>query len=123
MPKVMVIEDDPTMLTLLVSLLEIEGFDVAQANHRQKIDAVLGEVLAEQPDVLLLDIQLSHFSGFDLMRKLKHGDRFRNIKILVSSGRDLSHECLQEGADSFLMKPYMPDELIENIYSLLGSQS
>jgi two-component system OmpR family response regulator len=116
----MVIEDDTTMLSLLVSLLEIEGFEVVQANHRQTIDAVLGEIKAEQPDVLLLDIQLSNFSGFDLLRSLRQGNQDRKTKVLVSSGRDLSHECLQEGADSFLMKPYMPDELIGQIYSLLG---
>jgi DNA-binding response OmpR family regulator len=120
MPKVMVIEDDPTMLTLLVSLLEIEGFQVAQANHHQTIDQVMETVLKEQPGLLLLDIQLSNFSGFELLHKLRHGDEHRNIRVLISSGRDVGHECFQEGADGFIMKPFMPEELITKIYTLLG---
>jgi DNA-binding response OmpR family regulator len=111
------------MLTLLVSLLEIEGFQVAQANHHQTLNQVVDLILKEQPDLLLLDIQLSNFSGFELLRKLRKTDECRNVRVLISSGRDAGHECLQEGANGFIMKPFMPDELLNKIHTLLGSQS
>ncbi len=120
MPKVMVIEDDPTMLTLLVSLLEIEGFQAAQANQQQTIDEVMGTINKIEPDLLLLDVQLSKYSGLELLRKLRQQDGYRNVRVLISSGRDVGHECLEAGADDFIMKPYMPDELISKIYTLLG---
>ena len=122
MPKVMVIEDDPTMRSLLISLLEIEGFVVTQADYHHPIDQVVELILAEHPEVLLLDLKLGSFSGLDLLRKLHQCDSGRNIRVLISSGRDASHECIQEGADDFIMKPFMPDELISKIHALSGKQ-
>jgi DNA-binding response OmpR family regulator len=122
MPKVMVIEDDPTMRSLLVSLLEIEGFRVVQADYHQSIDQVVEFILEEHPDVLLLDLKLGNLNGLDLLNRLHQFDSGKDIRVLISSGRDASHECIQAGADDFIMKPFMPDELIAKIHELSGKQ-
>lgn len=121
MPKVMILEDDDTMLTLLQTLLGYEGFDVVAADQRLELPQAFGEVRRIQPDLLLLDVQLRKYTGIDLLRKLRQEEPARGPRVLVTSGRDLSHECYQEGADGFLLKPYMPDELITRINKILGN--
>lgn len=121
MHKVMIIEDDDTMLTLLQTLLGYEGFDVVVVDQRLELPQVYQEVCRIQPDLILLDIQLKKFSGFELLRKLRQGGPAPDMRVLVTSGRDSSRECHQAGADGFLLKPYMPDDLLTNINNMLGN--
>jgi len=116
----MVIEDDATMLSLLVALLEIEGFQVSQVSQNYQVHQVVQAIQQERPDLVLLDIQLSQFSGFELLDKLRQDAATSDLRVLISSGRDVGHECIQAGADDFIMKPFMPDELITKIHTLLG---
>ena len=122
MPKVMLAEDDLTMLSLLETLLEFEGYQVvvldnAEANHNPA--GILNVIRNQQPDLALLDIHLGEVNGLDLLDQIREGNDFKNMRVLMSSGIDFSHECIQKGADGFILKPYMPDELIEVIKKTL----
>lgn len=121
MPKVVIVEDDVTMLSLLQTLMEFEGFQVVNVDLRKNIDLVVESLRRESPDLLLLDVHLDQYDGFDLLRALRRDHGFNSTRILVSSGRELSRECEQEGADGFMMKPYMPDDLIKKIHQILGN--
>ena len=120
MSKVMIVEDDAIMLSLLKTLLEIEGFQTVIVDHRQNMDTVLEALNLESPDLLLLDVHLDRYNGFDLLRFLRKDNDLNHMRILVSSGSDLSRECTQAGVDGFILKPYMPEDLINQIYDLLG---
>lgn len=122
MPKVMLIEDDATMLSLLRMLLEMEGYDVAVWQGEAEtasLAGILSDLQREQPDLVLLDAHLHKISGLDLLRQLRADLRLQHTLVLMSSGMDLSYECRQGGADGFIPKPYMPDELIEMIRAML----
>lgn len=115
MLKVMLIEDDPTMVSLLTTLLDLEGFMVnAPTNHQ--IEGLLCTIANEHPQIALVDVNLRAGSGLDLVREIRHDPENKDIRILMSSGMNLRQECLQAGADGFILKPFMPDELIRLIH-------
>jgi DNA-binding response OmpR family regulator len=112
--KVLLIEDDRTMRTILKTLLELEHFTVSSWSG-QPYDDIVTQIRSEKPDVLLLDVHLRTLSGLDILRQVRNDPELRIIRVLMTSGMDLKDQCLEAGADGFLLKPYMPDELIQLI--------
>jgi DNA-binding response OmpR family regulator len=120
MPKIMLAEDDLTMLRLLKTLMQLEGFEsVGLDDHENVLDAVY----RESPDVLLLDVHLTQGNGLDFLRQMRADPRFDGLIVLMASGMSLKDECLAAGANEFLLKPFMPDTLINAIRSLLASRT
>jgi DNA-binding response OmpR family regulator len=119
MHKVMLIEDDRTMLSLLTILLQMEGFEVCSPTDDRPED-ILAAIRMERPDVTLLDVNLRLGNGIDLLCQMRSDAELKAARVIMSSGLNVKHECLQAGADSFLLKPYMPDELIKLVKDTLG---
>lgn len=119
----MLIEDDKTMLSLLSTLLKMEGFQVATLGNEKTIEDMLALCRRENPAVAMIDVHLPHVSGIDLLQRLRQEPDLSSIRILMSSGLDRSVACLQAGADDFILKPYMPDELIQRIRRVLSASS
>lgn len=119
MPKVMLIEDDDVMLSLLQTLLEYEGFQTVQLDGEVTLSEIISRVRREKPELLLLDVHLRHFNGLDLLRRLRQDDELKSIRVLVSSGMELSAQSHMDGADGFILKPYMPDDLVGRIRDTL----
>ncbi|OQY29191.1 MAG: hypothetical protein B6I38_08500 [Anaerolineaceae bacterium 4572_5.1] len=111
MTKILLAEDDETMVSLLKTLLGLEGFDVASMDIAEK--DLLSLVRHENPKVLLLDVHLPRENGMDILRALREDDELKNTRVVMTSGMNLKDECLASGADAFLLKPYMPDDLIK----------
>ncbi len=107
--KVLLAEDDVTMVSLLTTLLKMEGFSVVAL---QADDDVPAAVRREKPDVLLLDVHLLHQSGFDILDTIRSTKETARACVVMSSGSNVRDECMNHGANGFLLKPYMPDELI-----------
>ncbi len=118
MSKVMLVEDDVTMLSLLTTLLEMEGFEVVKTTDENP-DLLHRLLLEQRPDLILLDVHLRQFNGLDLLKQIRQEPELSRIKMLMSSGMDFRRECLEAGADDFILKPYMPDALIAQIQHLL----
>jgi DNA-binding response OmpR family regulator len=118
--KVMLVEDDRTMRAILKTLLELERFTVAAWNGQAGAD-ILAQIRAENPDVLLLDVHLRSASGLDILRQVRTDNEIGGMRVLMTSGMDLKDQCLEAGADAFLLKPYMPDELIQLIRAQVSS--
>ncbi len=116
MLKLMLIEDDPTMVSLLTTLLTMEGMTV-QAPSDHQIAGLLSAINKEHPQVALVDVNLSFGSGLDLVREIRQHPGNRDVRILMFSGLDRKRECLQAGADGFIQKPFMPDELLKLIHN------
>lgn len=115
MTKIALIEDDADMRGLLKTLLELEGFQVF-AYEPEKENEVLASLQNDRPDMLLLDVHLKNANGIDLLRHIRNdGGKFRNLRVIMTSGTDIGDRCLEAGADAFLMKPYMPEELFRLI--------
>ncbi len=116
--KIMLAEDDITMVSLLKTLLKMEGFDVVAM---QPDDDIPAAVRRENPDILLLDVHLSGQNGLDILDALRHSEDTAGARVVMSSGADVKEECLRRGANGFLMKPYMPDDLIMTLKQTINT--
>ncbi len=116
MIRVMLIEDDQTMRSLLRTLLEIEHFSVVTCDINT-LDEIFEFVRQENPDAILLDVHLRNINGMDLLKRIRLDDQFKSLKIVMASGENLREQCIKLGANGFLLKPYMPDELIKILQS------
>ena len=109
MAKIMVAEDDQTMVTLLTTLLKMDGFDVIALDADEDVPAA---VERDRPDLLLLDVHLSNQNGFEILDRLHRTKKGVGMQVVMISGLNVREECLRHGANDFLLKPFMPDDLI-----------
>jgi CheY-like chemotaxis protein len=101
MTKVLLADDDLTMITLLKTLLSMEGYQVVTLLDQP------GEFLAivreQKPDILFMDVFLGDLNGCDLVREVRQAPDLKAMKIIMTSGMDRSEECKAAGADLFRM--------------------
>jgi len=117
MSKILLIEDDDIMISLLMTLLGIDGYEVVAFRSGED---VLQVVQREQPDVILLDVNLknlgiNHVTGLDLVGQIRSNNDTKHTSVILSSGINYRHESKKVGADGFILKPYMPDDLLKLI--------
>ena len=110
MPKILFAEDDRTMVSLLKTLLKMEGFEVVALDVNADVPAA---VELEKPDTLLMDVHLGQQSGMDIVRAIRQNPALANVRIVMTSGLNVKDECLRRGANHFLLKPFMPDDLLK----------
>lgn len=117
----MVIEDDALMSSLLEILLGLEGYSVVKIGREASLDAVLAALRLENPALVLMDVHMQKWDGFELLNELRTQREFDCIRVLMSSGADYDQRSRESGADGFIMKPYMPEELVGKIKGVLGA--
>ncbi len=118
--KVMLVEDDPIMIDLLSTLLDLEGFEVSTLSSGKNF---IEAVKSFNPDVILLDVHLRgmggiEVNGFDLLKEIRADAASQDCTVVMSSGMDFRLKSDQEKADGFIQKPYMPGDLVEMIKAL-----
>jgi CheY-like chemotaxis protein len=119
MHKVMVVDDDSTMVSLLKTLLELDGFEVAASNRELDI---IENIREEQPDVVLMDVYLTNEDGIELLTKIRSSADLEDLVVVMTSGMNVSEQCLLAGAHAFLLKPYNPNQLIKVIQDHLDPE-
>jgi DNA-binding response OmpR family regulator len=107
-PKVLVVDDDPQANHLLELLLELEGFDVVLCPRAEKI---MLTAEAERPNVVLMDVHIGGHNGLDVLRELRQHPTLTALPVVMYSGLNVEYECLQAGANAFILKPYAQEEL------------
>ncbi len=118
-PKVLVVDDSWTDLTLIATPLRECGYEVITAVDG---DEAVEKVLAERPQLVVLDVILPKQNGFQLCRRLKQMEQSRDIPIILISGKNTPLDKrwgLQQGAEMYLTKPFNRDELIASVRSLV----
>lgn len=117
MLKVMIVDDDRSVTSLLGQLLELDGFEVMIVPLGKEAFNKANEF---QPDVFLVDYHLADIPGVELIRQLRSSSRFAETPIVMASGRDVEKEAMEAGANLFRIKPYDPAELEERFQELAG---
>ncbi|MDD5371125.1 MAG: response regulator [Anaerolineaceae bacterium] len=115
MSRLMLLEDDRTMVALLTTLLEMEGYQVSVLPDPDA-NSLVRAIRSQTPDIVMMDVNLRNVSGVDLLLRLRKEPDFAGMKVLMTSGMDMRDQCLKAGADGFLMKPYMPDDLLQQLH-------
>jgi two-component system, OmpR family, KDP operon response regulator KdpE len=110
--RVLVVEDDPAIRSMLRSSLAVEGFEVRTAVSASEAGALLRHAL---PDIVLLDLGLPDGDGGELVRQVR---QHHSIPVIVISARHQEAEkvkLLDAGADDYLTKPFSVGELLARI--------
>ena len=119
MAKILVAEDEKDIRELVAFTLRFAGFDVLLAvNGVEAVD--LAE--AEQPDLIILDVRMPKMTGYEACRQLKENSRTSDIPVVFLSAKGQEME-IQQGLDSgaveYILKPFAPDELTDQVRDIL----
>ena len=117
---ILVVEDHPLSRELVVDLLEAAGYTILQAEDGR---GLLDRVKAQQPALILLDLQLPGVDGFALARQLRADPATRSILVLAVSafaGQEEQAQALAAGCCGFLAKPLDTRAVLATIARLLG---
>jgi CheY-like chemotaxis protein len=112
MPKILIVDDDETMVSLLRTLLELDGYEVIDSHDW---DAILDVIKQEEPELVLMDCILPRSSGIDILGKIRSQPDLDQTAVIMTSGLDMEHRCQALGANGFLLKPYPPEKLMNLI--------
>ena len=117
---VLVVDDDPEIVTFLSTLLELEGIESSVATSAA---AALEQLEQDRPDLVLLDIAMPDRDGIDLCRELKNDPRTAEVPVFVVSarpGKDVVERAFAAGAEEFIRKPFENSDLITRIRDRLA---
>lgn len=115
--RILVVEDDPAILTGVTDLLEGEGFGVVPATDGAAAVALHAR---EKPDLVLLDIMIPEKNGYDVCREIRRVDPVTPIIMLTAKGEEVDKVVgLELGADDYVVKPFGASELLARIRAVL----
>jgi two-component system, cell cycle response regulator DivK len=120
MKKILVVEDNPANRELLTEMLSAWGYEVVQA-----VDGAdgLAKVESEQPDLVLLDIQMPVLDGYAVVMKLRNNPRFKSLHVIALTAfamRGDREKALSKGFDGYVTKPIEGAVLRTEMNRLLG---
>jgi two-component system, OmpR family, phosphate regulon response regulator PhoB len=118
-PKILIVEDEQALATLITYNLEAEGFEVSVETRGDDAEVHLQESV---PDLLLLDWMLPGISGIELCRRLRQRPATKAIPIIMLTARGEESERIRglaTGADDYVVKPFSVAELMARVKALL----
>lgn len=119
MARLLIVEDETHIVTLLTTKFRNAGYDIAVARDGQE---GLELATANQPDAILLDVMLPKLDGYEVCRAIRAHAGGRAPLIVMLSARSQAADRqrgLAAGCDEYITKPFRPAELLERVNSLL----
>ncbi|MGH8649050.1 MAG: response regulator transcription factor, partial [Burkholderiales bacterium] len=115
--RILIIEDEPAMVAGLRDNFEYEGYEVISAGDGL---AGLERALADDPDLVVLDVMMPQMSGLEVCKQLKARQPSIPIIMLTARGEELDRIVgLEVGADDYVAKPFNPRELLARVGAVL----
>ena len=114
-------DDDPLLLKLVEHRLKARGFAVRCAEDGESALQIAGE---DRPDLIVLDGMMPGVDGFEVLRRLRADANTSAIPVVMLTARKQESDivsALALGARDYLVKPFMPEELVMRIRNLLGT--
>ncbi|MBI2211244.1 MAG: response regulator [Deltaproteobacteria bacterium] len=119
MNKILVVEDHPDMLDLLITELKLMGYQAIPARNGKE---GLEKALEEKPDLILMDIMMPGMDGWEATRALRAQPESHDVPILAETAlfraSDL-RSCVEAGCNDYLVKPFTYQELEEKVKEFL----
>lgn len=119
---VLAVDDVPLNLILVEKILHRYNFKVKKANGGQE---ALDMIAAEKPSLVLLDLMMPNFDGFDVLAALSKSEETSNIPVVILSALNSESDiekALSNGAKDFVTKPILMDKLLNCILRTLGEE-
>ena len=121
MKTILLVEDDPFLVDIYSTKLKEAGFSVQVAIDGKE---ALKKIKEDIPDLLLLDIVLPNFNGWEILRKIERDDELKALKVVILSNLGEKQEIekgLKLGAARYLVKAhYTPSEVVEEVKKILN---
>lgn len=115
MPRVLIVDNEGPVRTMLAEVLRVSGYNVSAA--RSGVEAIeLTSALA--PDLIMLDVNMPGFDGWATLEQLLASSP--DARVLMMSGYDHAAQALASGAIAFLDKPYRPSDVLREVAQALG---
>ncbi len=115
MGKVMVVDDSYSEVQLMESILKSGGHQVVSYTDGEQLEQ---RIVAERPDVVLLDIVMPKRNGYDILRTLRKNDETKDTRVVVVTSKSQESDRawgMRQGADDYLAKPFTPDQLLTTV--------
>ena len=122
MKRLFVVDDEPDVVELLQTILRGEGLEVEIATDGR---SALARILANPPDLVVLDLMMPDLDGFELLKLLRLDAVGATIPVLIVSARTGQQdqiESLQLGANAYICKPFSPRDLVRQVRLLLEGE-
>jgi DNA-binding response OmpR family regulator len=119
--SILVCDDDVLLLDLLEHRLSQRGFSILRAETGTEAFQQITEV---KPDAVVLDAMMPGMDGFEVLRRIRADEDLRAIPVLMLTARKQQQDivgALELGASDFMVKPFMPEELVARLTRLLGA--
>ena len=117
---ILVVDDDPALQKLVVSLINRAGMETVSAvNAHEAAASLKAEPL---PDLILLDLMLPEISGIDFLKQIRTKSEYDGLPVIILSALadpEQIREGLDSGADRYLTKPYLANNLIKTVREVL----
>lgn len=121
MPKILVVDDDIDILSVMKILLSMKGFDVEVISRGEN---TLPKIESFKPDVILLDVLISGYDGRAICKQLKSNDATSDIPVIMFSAHPGAAATISEyGADDFIAKPFDVNNLMKKVNRQLGIEN
>ena len=119
MSRVLVIDDETVVGTILRYALDVDGHETVIAG-----DGASGIEMArtEHPDLIVLDLMMPDLSGYEVLELLRDDEHMRDIPVVVLTAVTMQRErarCMSKGADAVMIKPFDPREVAQAVGALL----
>ncbi len=117
--RILVIDDDVTMNTIICSYLKAAGLDAYMAVSEEQ---AVNQVRAVRPQAIVLDRHLGQMDGTTLLTKIRDLPGFRDIPVLMLTGetrKDEVKKAIDLGVNDYLAKPFSPDDLLKKVKKLM----
>jgi two-component system alkaline phosphatase synthesis response regulator PhoP len=121
--KVLICDDDPLLLELMEFRLQAKGYEVVKAVDGAE---ALSKAETEEPDLIVLDAMMPKSDGFEVLARIKGDPALSDTPIIMLTARKAEKDivsALEKGADDYLVKPFIPEELLARLSRLIARGS
>ncbi|MDT7883747.1 MAG: response regulator [Thermoflexus sp.] len=123
MARILIAEDERDIRELIIFTLEFGGFQVLSATNGEEAVELARQ---HRPDLIILDVRMPKMTGYEACRLLKSQEETRSIPVVFLSAKGQEAEIrqgMEAGADAYILKPFAPDELIQQVRAILDRRT
>ena len=124
--SVMIVDDSRSMRAFVRRVMDLSGFEVGSCLNAGNGAEALTLLNENQVDIILTDINMPEMNGEDFVRRLEEQERFRSIPVVVVSTdatENRIHRMLELGAKGYVVKPFSPESLRNELERVLGVEN
>ncbi|MCS6908107.1 MAG: response regulator [Anaerolineales bacterium] len=122
MAKILVAEDERDIRELIAFTLQFAGHEVITTSNGEE---ALQAVRTQRPQLVLLDVRMPRMDGYEVCKEIKTDPQTKTIPVIFLSAKGQESEIrsgLEAGAEQYLLKPFSPDQLIEQVNKVLAGR-